>query len=798
MSNNNPLIVKCSSCGSKVEYDIKEHSYCCKACGQETSNADAVTNLANWRQQQQKEIKEQLHGLPHTVVHCQNCGAEFFFKENEATATCPYCDTPMVRRDYQETDSFPESIIPFNITLEEAKKKLQDYLNQSGHKFKEEAEIAQKNINKMQGFYLPYCLIRGPLGLNIGRALTRRNFHCEVYVEKNFISGSKELDNLVLDAMEPFDWKDIVPFNFGYISGQSVKIRNIGEDELKKRAVEEVAVQVRDQIVKELDTEAIDIYPDSASILSIPVLLPVYYYKSGDFTVVVNGQTGRVSITNNHETRRIVNYSGWIALAAFSALGVFLLKYLGFMDDPNIDTTSKILLFLVYFFSTPVGLIVLLMPKRIRTIVEKFPHASEKCLAIRKPDQTVQYKYDDVRISNEEANPSFWKEEVLKPIFWETFDSKKRELEFYKVYKGRTLLKHALTIMFIPFVICLLALICISFYYNSFELFKSELVHVAFINAFWILGYASTYILVTLIYHYIKYDLKIEQSMLYGNLYITSFYPLVYGIGIVICIIASMILLLITFGCGNQFIEKQAEEAAKQIKIVQEAETKQKAEAARKAEIEEIQKSVPKLKQDETSYIDVVTKNKVLFLFSEKYRSYFINFVENGQRGNTLFSTTQRKDERVYMFNNGKDNNSEPIYKVNTYSDSFVVTDLKTEERWKVIYDKARTFIKKEQTSEKKILYMIKYFPKQGMYYLVDNKGDFVGYTILDSKTNNLLVAKKNDDGSENKSKLNYYSLDSKPRVDGNKLLGSPAILTIDEFPINLRWIMTLELSQFE
>ena len=292
--------------------------------------------------------------------------------------------------------------------------------------------------------------------------------------------------------------------------------------------------------------------------------------------------------------------------------------------------------------------------------------------------------------------------------------------------------------------------------------------------------------------------------MLYGNLYITSFYPLVYGIGIFICVFASLIFLLLTFACGHQFLEKQAEEVAKKTKVVQEAdvkqetEAKQKAEAAKKAELEEIQKSISKLKQDETTFIDVVTKNKVLFLFNEKYRSYFINFVENGQRGNTLFSTTQKKDERVYMFNNGKDKKSEPIYKVNTYSDSFDVTDLKTEERWKVKFDKARTFIKKRQASEEKTLYLIKYFPDQGMYYLCDNKGDFVGYTILDLKTNHLLIAKKNNDGSENKSKLIFYSFNSKPRADGNKIIGSPAILAIDEFPINLRWIMILELSQFE
>ena len=82
------------------------------------------------------------------------------------------------------------------------------------------------------------------------------------------------------------------------------------------------------------------------------------------------------------------------------------------------------------------------------------------------------------------------------------------------------------------------------------------------------------------------------------------------------------------------------------------------------------------------------------------------------------------------------------------------------------------------------------------MFYLADIKGNFVGNTIFNK--NILLVSKKNDDGSEKLSKLIYFSTDNKPGIDGNRLLGSPAILAIEEFPINLRWIMTLELSQFE
>ena len=128
----------------------------------------------------------------------------------------------MVRKEFEESDSFPELIIPFAITIEEAKQKLLEFLDKSTPSIKEEVEIAKNNINKMQGYYLPYCLIRGPIEYKVKRAYTNREFHCEAFVETNFINASKDLDNEVLDAMEPYDWNRIIPFDFGCIAGQSV------------------------------------------------------------------------------------------------------------------------------------------------------------------------------------------------------------------------------------------------------------------------------------------------------------------------------------------------------------------------------------------------------------------------------------------------------------------------------------------------------------------------------------------------------------------------------------------------
>lgn len=818
----NPLILKCKACGSNTKYDIKEQSYCCTSCARKISVVDAVTNLGSWRKSQQSDIKKQLHELPHTFTHCPNCGAEFFFKENEATGICPYCDTPMIRKDYDESDSFPESIIPFKITLEEAKEKLLDLVDKPASSYSEEAEIAKKNINKMQGFYLPYSLIMGPINYNINREGTKRQFHCEIDVEKNFINGSKELDNLVLDAMEPYDWQEIVPFSFGYISGQLVKIKNIDENELTKRAVEEVANQSKKQITEELDSEAIEIKSDSVNILTAPVLLPVYYFKVGDFTVAVNGQTGRVSMTNNHEIKKIVNYSGWIVLPILIALEIIFFDSIDTFEKLEINIWYKILLYLYFFFASPLGLIFILLPKKIKTITEKLPIASDKCLAIRQPDQRLRYDYGEDVIY----------EEPNKLSFWELVDSKKEKI-LIKVFKSSTLIKLALFAMFYPICVGLVVLALVSLYHKSLPLFSNELIDILKVNGGWLIGIGSCYFFGGAIYNRIKYDFKLEK---YGGREFEldkMIYSLTFIFGVVFSLIFGLFQILgIVF--DDEYVKKQNKKAAIEAKI------------------EEIHKSVPLLKQNETIIKNVINKDKIVLKFNQNQSSYFIYFFEKDKITYWLFSIMLNKDERQYNYGkpNSKEAVSKQLYKVNTYPDSFVVTDVKTNDKWKVKYDKAQILIKKvlpnnsrednsqvlghpsvtdndvsspishgiasnatpsvellldsspindgaSELKEEKTLYTLKLSSDGNSYYLIDSSGKFIGNSYIDRKSNKLYVLKQNVAG-EKKSRLDYAISDHKPRTDGNMLLASPALLEIEDLDINLRYIMMLELSQLE
>ena len=56
---------------------------------------------------------------------------------------------------------------------------------------------------------------------------------------------------------------------------------------------QEVAASYRPVVQKALETQSIDIDPDTKSLLRMPVLLPVYYIRSGNVCAAVNGQTGK-------------------------------------------------------------------------------------------------------------------------------------------------------------------------------------------------------------------------------------------------------------------------------------------------------------------------------------------------------------------------------------------------------------------------------------------------------------------------------------------------------------------------
>ena len=216
------------------------------------------------------------------------------FEENEALTHCAFCGRKLVRTSYLDTEGLPECVIPFRLTLEEAKDCLEKWCHKN--RKKSEARVLLSKLKDLKGFYLPYELVQGPVHMQVSRMDGGSTYACEGFISDTFVNRSKQLDNLLLDGMEPYDLNELRTFDFAYVAGQRVKISDLSDDKLEARVREETAKAYQPFVRDTFNTKAVDITTDVTSAVRLPVLLPVYYICDHDVMAVVNGQTGKVSI----------------------------------------------------------------------------------------------------------------------------------------------------------------------------------------------------------------------------------------------------------------------------------------------------------------------------------------------------------------------------------------------------------------------------------------------------------------------------------------------------------------------
>ena len=74
-----------------------------------------------WRTQKQESNHREWRQHPQAVYHCPGCGATVTVDENEALTQCVFCGSSIVRSEFNDQALLPEAVIPFKLTLDEAK-----------------------------------------------------------------------------------------------------------------------------------------------------------------------------------------------------------------------------------------------------------------------------------------------------------------------------------------------------------------------------------------------------------------------------------------------------------------------------------------------------------------------------------------------------------------------------------------------------------------------------------------------------------------------------------------------------
>ncbi len=292
--------IRCPGCGAPAKFDIMRQKYLCAYCGGQVGIGEACRQKQGFRKIRGDRLKSEVGRFRLVKTNCSGCGAVVVFEESEAVSNCAFCGRSLVRGEYLDTEGLPEFVIPFALTGAEAKERLLAWC--AANRGKPEARHLRAAADELKGVYLPYELVNGPVHMKASRMDRGRTYSCEGFINDEFVSRCSQLDNLLLDGMEPFDTESLTDFDFAYVAGHRVRISDITDKELEGRAGGEVAEAYAPAVRKTLETKAVYVDADVSSAVGLPVLLPVYYICRDGMMAAVNGQTGRVSVRAEKES----------------------------------------------------------------------------------------------------------------------------------------------------------------------------------------------------------------------------------------------------------------------------------------------------------------------------------------------------------------------------------------------------------------------------------------------------------------------------------------------------------------
>ena len=281
---------RCPKCGaSDVTYNLKKEKLICNYCYTEfeAENIEGVEKEAKnlkgeARGSGTKDIDKSLNDI--VTLKCGGCGAEVVINTKEATnARCHWCRSILSINSQIENGSIPDLVLPFKLEKEEARKKIQDFVDKR-QAFANPIFKKEFTTNNIMGVYFPYMLVdanghgifkgKGEHEVRHYTVKDKENheetkYDANLYeVERDFDvaiddlsieSSSDKLDKQnkskttnVINSIMPFDTENCVKFKANYLAGYSSEKRDINISNIEKKVDTQLKDITRNALNKEI------------------------------------------------------------------------------------------------------------------------------------------------------------------------------------------------------------------------------------------------------------------------------------------------------------------------------------------------------------------------------------------------------------------------------------------------------------------------------------------------------------------------------------------------------------------
>lgn len=317
---------KCPCCGGAISFDTSIQKLKCPYCDTEFE----VSTLADYDKELSSDKKDSMDWGDDTTVQwqegdeeglrvyvCKSCGGEIIGDENTAAMSCPYCDNPIVVMGSVKGQLKPDYIIPFKLDKKAAMAKYKEHLQ--GKKLLPKAFKTNNHIEEIKGMYVPYWVFDSDADAHIryrGEKVRTWSDAKNNYTETSHYAisrsgsisfehvpadGSAKLDDTLMESLEPFDFKDAVPFQTAYFAGYVADKYDVSKEQVLSRVNERMKRSTEDEFRSTVngftnvipENTSISLVQGKANYVMYPAWIMTTKWNGQNYIFAMNGQTGK-------------------------------------------------------------------------------------------------------------------------------------------------------------------------------------------------------------------------------------------------------------------------------------------------------------------------------------------------------------------------------------------------------------------------------------------------------------------------------------------------------------------------
>jgi len=342
----------CKGCGAILQFKPGTKNLVCEYCGAENiieQTQEIVEEIDYEKFINEKLAKEEK--IEVVAVRCTACGASVTLQPNITSDKCPYCAANIVvKTGSTSTLLKPKSIVPFVIERKKAAELFRGWIQKLWFAPSDLKKSDALN-DKLGGIYIPYWTYdsktdtsytgqRGTYyyvtesytttenGKTVQKTRQVRHIRwtfASGQVHNNFddilVIASLSLPKKYTERLEPWNLKNLVPYNDKYLSGFRSESYQVDVATGLNEAKEKMKYVVRSSVNSDIggDEQRImsmnTVYNDiTFKHILLPIWISSYRFKDKVFRFIINGQTGEVQGERPYSALKIALFIGAILL----------------------------------------------------------------------------------------------------------------------------------------------------------------------------------------------------------------------------------------------------------------------------------------------------------------------------------------------------------------------------------------------------------------------------------------------------------------------------------------------------